>query len=319
MFTGKQQALRVGLATAAMIGIAAVPTAVMASNNAGASHDADPLIAGQAAPRADHLTALATALGVTPDALKAAMTAARTSVGKPDAGTFKDKAARDAYEAKYVAALAANLKLDVAKVQAALDAQKPQPGQEGKHGPGQQGEHRGPGGPGGPLGTAYLDKVASAVGVTTDALKAAMTAARTSVGKPDPGTLKDEAGRQAFEQKVLAVVAANLNVDAAKLQAAMQAARPDPATVKTDMRAHLATKLAADVASGKITQAQADKILADFDAGKAKGPGGPEGHGGPRGKGAPGQQGQQGQPGGRGQGGGQQPGGGNRAPQQNAG
>jgi hypothetical protein len=79
--------------------------------------------------------------------------------------------------------------------------------------------------------------------------------------------MRDEAARAAFELQVLTAVAANLGVDVAQLQAALEAARPDPAALKAQARTHLEERLAAQVASGKMTQERADEMLARFDAG----------------------------------------------------
>ena len=241
MFGTQQRALRAGLAAAAMIGLAVTPTAVMAHD--GASSHPGTAAAAQIAPRTNHLEALAKALGVTPEALAAAM-----------------ETANEAGQKQRLATLAATLKLDVAKVQAALDAARPQRGDDGRRG-------RGPGVPGlHDFGGRHLEAVANVLGVTPEALKAAMQAAREAAGKPDPATMRDPAARAAFELKVLTAVAEKLGVTVAKLQEALKAGQPDRAQMRTEARAHLVERLKGAVESGKLTRAEADAMLDRFDA-----------------------------------------------------
>ncbi|MSQ30559.1 MAG: hypothetical protein EXR64_00805 [Dehalococcoidia bacterium] len=241
MFGTQQRALRAGLAAAAMIGLAVTPTAVMAHD--GASSHPGTAAAAQIAPRTNHLEALAKALGVTPEALAAAM-----------------ETANEAGQKQRLATLAATLKLDVAKVQAALDAARPQRGDDGRRG-------RGPGVPGlHDFGGRHLEAVANVLGVTPEALKAAMQAAREAAGKPDPATMRDPAARAAFELKVLTAVAEKLGVTVAKLQEALKAGQPDRAQMRTEARVHLVERLEAAVESGKITQDEADALLARLDS-----------------------------------------------------
>ena len=82
-----------------------------------------------------------------------------------------------------------------------------------------------------------------------------------------PGRDPDEAARTAHQQAVMAAFAAKLNVSVAQVQAAIEAAKPAKPTT-AEQRTTLSTRLGQMVTNGKLTQAQADKILADFDAGK---------------------------------------------------
>jgi hypothetical protein len=82
-------------------------------------------------------------------------------------------------------------------------AQQAAPSTPGGHGPGQR-------------GAARLDAIAQQLGVTTDVLQAAIKTARTSVGKPAPGT-DPQTYRASF---ITALEAALPGVDPAKIQAA---------------------------------------------------------------------------------------------------
>ena len=252
MFGTQQRALRAGLAAAAMIGLAVTPTAVMAHSAPPVSVDAASVAhlppRSDRPDRADHLDALAQALDIAPEALKAAM-----------------QTAHEASQKQLATTLAAILKLDVAKVRAALDANKPEPrAQRGEQG-GRDGSQA--------LRKHGLDSAAEALGVTTEALRAAMQAGREATGKPDPATMQDRAAREAFELKVFTMVAGNLGVDVTKLRAALQAGRPDPALRKNEHRAHLVERLAGAVEDGTITRAEAAAMLERFDAAGADRPG----------------------------------------------
>ena len=81
---------------------------------------------------------------------------------------------------------------------------------------------------------------------------------------------EDETARKAHEQAFVASLAAKLNLPVAQVQAAIEKAKPAPPAKPTaaEQKAMLALRLAEMVKSGKLTQAQADQILADIDAGK---------------------------------------------------
>ncbi|MFN8524125.1 MAG: S49 family peptidase [Chloroflexota bacterium] len=79
---------------------------------------------------------------------------------------------------------------------------------------------------------------------------------------------------QQMHQQFLARVAANLNVTPTQLQDAFKKARID--------------QINDAVKAGKLTQEQADKIIARINSGQGFGPGGPGGPGGPHPMGKPG-------------------------------
>jgi Spy/CpxP family protein refolding chaperone len=317
----QNKALRIGAITAAVIGTVAIPATAFAATSSGHNvlastaaihaqqHQSDGEDFASPADRgdkgADHLAALATALNTTPDALKAAMKAAMEET-KPATRPTTD-AEREAHRAAFEAALAAKLNVTVDALKAALEANKPEHGPGGPGGPGKG--HR-DGGPG-------IAKLATALNTTPDALEAAMKAAREET-KPATRPTTD-AELQAQHDKYLAALAGKLNVSVDTLKAALEANKPAPPAKPTavEMKAMIQPRLAQMVTKGTITQAQADQILADIDAGKpvfevlkqfmpklggeqGKGRGGERGERGEHGRGpgaqsAPGQQrGQQG-------------------------
>lgn len=129
----------------------------------------------------------------------------------------------------------------------------------------------GPGGRGGERAEAGLTKLAASLNVSVDALKEAMKAAREET-KPatKPATKPDEATREAHQDAFLAAFAGKLGVSVDTLKAAMEASKPAAAAKPTtaEMKAMIQPRLAQMVTAGKLTQAQADQILADLDAGK---------------------------------------------------
>ncbi|MEI6137503.1 MAG: hypothetical protein WCQ48_08880, partial [Chloroflexota bacterium] len=171
---------------------------------------------------------------------------------------------RKAFEALYATTLAAKLNVTVDALKAAEQANRPKLPEGGPKGP------HGPGRPGGPERgmEQHLNALATALGVTPDALKTAMKAARDET-KPTTKPA-DEAARKAHEQAFVASLAAKLNLPVAQVQAAIEKAKPAPPAKPTaaEQKAMLAPRLAEMVKSGKLTQAQADQILADIDAGK---------------------------------------------------
>ena len=282
-----------GLAAIAVVGSAGVPF-VASAQQSGTPGTTTPATAPEhGGPRG---TALATALGVTPEALKAAMEAARTATPKLTAEQAKDKTARDANHAAYQAALAKNLGITVEKLQTAQTSIAPAPDDRKGHG--------GPGhGPGGIRG-AGNEALAKALGIDVATLTAAEKAVREALPKPafTPGTRPDQAALDALRAQHTAALAAKLgiSVDAlnaaqAKVKAEFEAAHQARATEM------LANVLAKAVTDGKITQAKADEIKAQVaqggDAAKAaretlrtllggadrpqRGPGGGRGFGGP--------------------------------------
>lgn len=156
--------------------------------------------------RAAFVTALAGKLGVTTDALTAALQSLR-----PTEGTRPDRAA-------FPQALADKLSLDVAAVQAALDSVRPPMGPDGHAGPGGPDGDGGPGGHmgHGPRSPEFAAALATALGLTADQVNAAFA----SIPKPAAGT------RPARGTLVTALASA-LGIDAATLKTAMHSVRAD--------------------------------------------------------------------------------------------
>ena len=138
------------------------------------------------------LETLATTLGVTTEALQAAIETANSSVDRPSAGS--DLAA---YRAAFAASIAATLGLDPASVAAAIGDAVP----FGGHGP---------------RDGARFEALATTLGVTTDALKAAMQQVRTDLAPPDAATDRD-----AYRAQYVAALAQALGIDAATVDTAI--------------------------------------------------------------------------------------------------
>ncbi len=252
-----------GLAAAAVIGSAAVPFVASAqqSGTPSSAPGATPLHGGMRGG-----TALATALGVTPEALATAMKAAREATPKLAPEQMRDEAARAANRAAYEAALAANLGITVEALQAAHQSVAPA-----------RGEHRGPGGaglkgPGGPGGMHGLGNqaLATALGIDVATLNAAQAAVRQEMTKPafTPGTRPDPATLEAMKAQHQSALAAKLGISVDALNAAQEKVRAEFEAQHTARAAEMfSTVLAKAVADGKITQAKADELAAQFAQG----------------------------------------------------
>lgn len=285
-----------GLAAVAVIGSAAVPFVASAQQSGTPSQTAPATTPDHGGPRG---TALATTLGVTPEALAKAMEAARAATPKLTLEQMRDKTARDADRAAFETALATNLGITVEKLQAAEQSLMPAGG-----------AHRGPGGPeraGGMHGPAN-EALAKALGIDVATLTAAEQSVRESLPKPTPGTRPDKAAIEALMAQHTAALAEKLGISVDALRAAQTKVRDD-AKAQHEGREQqmLATVLAKAVTDGKITQAKADELKAEIakggDAAQAAreslktllgvparpqrgpggfgGPGGHPGHGGP--------------------------------------
>lgn len=276
--TGTGKALRVGVITAAVVGTVGIPATVFASSATGlhigsfvGSSMVRQVVDGDSAEhpahqrgfRADaeagvHLEGLAASLGVSVDVLQAAIVETRTELAAQRPERPED---REAFHDLYLATLAAKLNVTVDALQAAQEENRP----ERPTRPERSERPRGPA-----LGIgAHLEAVATALGVTPEALQAAVQAAREST-KPDARP-EDEAAREALRATFVATLAANLGLSVEQVQAALDAAQPagQPERPTTEeQRAMLEPRLALMVESGKLTQAQADQILADLEAGK---------------------------------------------------
>ena len=289
------------LAAIAVVGSAAVPFVASAQQpGATATPSTAPAHGG---PRGN--TELATALGVTPEALAKAIEAARAAVPKPTPGQPADEATRTANRAALDAAIAKNLGITVEKLQAAEKSVAPAGG-----------DHKGPGGPGGPghgpggIGGGN-EALAKALGIDVAKLTAAEQAVRDALPKPafTPGTRPDKAAMEALAAQHQAALAQQLGISVDALKAAETKVRSEfEAQHAAQAQAMFAQQLAKAVTDGKITQAKADELKAQFaqggDAAKAatkalfdaagfsgrpqRGPGGPGGSGtGGRGPGGP--------------------------------
>ncbi len=191
-------------AVAAVVAVAAVGGSVaMATGNSHKAGSAQAQ-AGQrgpggmrhapsAAQKAKFQAALAAKLGVSADAVKTAVEAA-----KPAAGTRPDRI-------QFATKVATSLNLPVQQVEAALYEVGPRGPRGG----------RGEAGPGRHMRGAFGKDLAAKLGVTTDQLKAAMKAIRPADGtRPDPTQLASK-------------LAAQLNIPVDKVTAAFAAVRAE--------------------------------------------------------------------------------------------
>lgn len=292
MMNGKTKILT-GLTAIAVVGSAAGPFVASAQQSGTPGTTAAATAPEHGGPRGG--TALATALGITPEALKTAMVTARAATPKLTADQMKDKAAREANQTAYQAALATSLGISVEKLQAAQTSVKPAPG-----------DRKGPSGPGhGELRAVGNEALAKALGIDVAMLTAAEKAGRESLPKPafTPGTRPDKAALDALKVQHTTALAAKLGISVGALNAAQAKVKAEfDAAHQARETQMLATVLAKAVTDGKITQAKADEIKAQVaqggDAAKAaretlrtllgggdrpqRGPGGPggRGHGG---------------------------------------
>ncbi|MEX2229643.1 MAG: hypothetical protein WEB13_08415, partial [Dehalococcoidia bacterium] len=143
-------------------------------------------------PRGARLETLATTLGVTTEALQAAIETAKSTVERPSAGSDLT-----AYRAAFAASIAATLGLDAATVEAAVRDAVPFGGRAI---------------PGG----RRFDGLADTLGVTSEALKAAMQQVRTDLAPPDAATDRD-----AYRAQSVAALAQALGIDASTVETAI--------------------------------------------------------------------------------------------------
>ena len=280
----QNKALRIGAITAAVVGAIAIPATAFAASGygngiverAGAvtgiagmqTHGRTADFAGPGhrggpggAQSDEQLAKLAASLNVSVDALKTALEETRAELQAQKPATPAD---RKAMAEQHLTILAGKLNVTVDALKAAMEANRParpEGAGPGQHGP--KGDRRG-----GPEGGQRLESLATALGVTPEALKAAMQAAREET-KPTTRPADREAA-QAQHDAYIAALAAKLNVSVDQLNAAMEANHPAKPAKPTaaEQRSMLEPRLAAMVTSGKITQDQANQILADLDAGK---------------------------------------------------
>ena len=180
----QNKALRIGAITAAVVGAVALPATAFAASGhgngilerAGAmtgisavqSHGqvdfAGPGQRGPGAKMDEHLTKLAASLNVSVDTLKAAMEATRAELKDQKPATPADA---KAFAEKHLTVLAGKLNVSVDALKAAMEANRPAK-PEGKR----------PGGDAKRLGGQNQQALATALGVTPEALTTAMKAAR---------------------------------------------------------------------------------------------------------------------------------------------
>lgn len=117
--------------------------------------------------------------------------------------------------------------------------------------------------------------LATALGITPEALAAATKAAHAAVPAVAPELKKDEAARKAYAAAIEAALAKQLGITADALDAAQAKVKADTVTKSDERRAaadakakeHFAQVLTRLVAAGVITRAQADEIMTQYNLG----------------------------------------------------
>jgi len=126
-----------------------------------------------------------------------------------------------------------------------------------------------------PGGGQLAATLAKQLGLEESVVKKALDSVRDDL-KPT------EAERTARRAAFIKALAEELDVSEAKVKAALAVAQTE---ARATARANLATKLAAAVTAGTLTEADKASVLKAFDAKVIGGGGGPRGHGGPGGPG----------------------------------
>lgn len=243
-----------GLAVVAVLGSAATPMIASAHT----SEDGERTAQSVKAPAKIGVSgALATALGIEPAALEAAVKAALEATPKPAGEDKKDPAAREAYRSAFEANLAAELGVTVEQLSAAIDSLKGERGDREQH------------------EKILGRKLADALGVTPDALAEAVKAARAAVPPLTGEAKKDPTAREAYVAAIEAAIAEHLGITVEAFNAAQATAKADLRAKKGERR-EAATEKAKEhflqvlnrlVAADVITQSQADEILAQYNLG----------------------------------------------------
>ncbi len=117
--------------------------------------------------------------------------------------------------------------------------------------------------------------LATALGITPEALAAATKAAHAAVPAVAPELKKDEAARQAHAAAIEAALAKQLGITTDVLDAAQAKVKADTVAKSDERRAaadakakeHFAQVLTRLVAAGAITRAQADEIMTQYNLG----------------------------------------------------
>ncbi|RJQ11244.1 MAG: hypothetical protein C4558_03575 [Dehalococcoidia bacterium] len=243
-----------GLAVVAVLGSAATPMIASAHSSEGGERTSQSV---KAPTKIGASGALATALGVEPAVLEAAVKAALEATPKPTGEEKKDPTARETYRTAFEASLAAELGVTIEQLSAAIDSLK--------------GEHRDRDKHEKILGR----KLADALGVTPDALAEAVKAARGAVPRLTGEEKKDPAAREAYIAALEAAIAEHLGITVEAFNAAQETVKAELQTKKSERREAAAEKakehflqvLNRLVEANVITQSQADEILAQYNLG----------------------------------------------------
>ena len=239
-----------GLAVVAVLGSAATP---MIASAHGADDGERAAQSVQAAAKVRASGALATALGVEPAALEAAIKAAIEATPKPASDDKKDPAAREAYRTAFEANLAAGLGLTVEQLHTAIKASRTATVERVEH------------------ENILGRKLADALNITPDALAEAVKAARAAVPPLTGEQQRDSAVREAYAAAVEAAIAQHLGITLEAFNAAQAAAKTETGerreAAKEKAQEHFLQVLNRLVGAGVITQAQADEILAQYNLG----------------------------------------------------
>lgn len=169
------------LAVVAVLGSAATPILVSAHGSEGSAQSERKISAEDTTKVARAGNPLATALGVEPAALEAAVKAAIEATPKPE--DKKDGDALKAYRVAFTAKLAANLGITVDQLTTALQSLKPVKVERVEK------EH------------LHGKALAATLGITPDVLNIAVKDARAAVPALTPEQKKDEAARAAHKRR----------------------------------------------------------------------------------------------------------------------
>lgn len=247
-----------GLAAVAVLGSAATP---MVASAHGADDGTRTAQSVKAASKVHASGALATALGVEPAALEAAIKAALETTPKPTDDDRKDPAAREAYRIAFEANLATGLGVTVEQLHTAIGSLKTEKAEKGERG----GEHE----------KILGRKLADALNITPDALAGAVKGARAAVPPLTGEQKQDPAAREAYAAAIEAATAQHLGITMDAFNAAQATVKAAPQEKKGERREaadekaqeHFRQVLGRLVSAGVITQPQAAEILAQYNLG----------------------------------------------------
>lgn len=140
---------------------------------------------------------------------------------------------------------------------------------------GRNGDHRGLQAGDGYGAEQHIAELAKALGVTEEQLTTAQQKVRTELGAPqERGRDRSQADIDARHAQEAKILAAELNLDEAKVLEALKTVSANrQATQQADRAANLKERLDAAVKDGKLTQEQADAVVAAHEAGALGGHG----------------------------------------------